>query len=148
MGEGQLEFRNSVLQEKYRKMKEDEVRFEMFGTEDAETIVVAFGTAARIAFSAVKKLRSEGSKLGFFRPISLFPFPEKELASLANPKRRFITIELNAGQMVEDVRLAVNGKSEVLFYGRTGGAIMTPEDIYEELNLLSVVNPVKRATVF
>ena len=140
MGEGELEVRNSILQEKYRKMKEDEVRFEMFGTEDAETIVVAFGTAARIAFSAVKKLRSEGSRLGFFRPISLFPFPEKELASLANPKRRFITIELNAGQMVEDVRLAVNGKSEVLFYGRTGGAIMTPEDIYEELNLLSVVN--------
>ena len=140
MGEGQLEFRNSILQGKYRKMKEDEVRFEMFGTEDAETIVVAFGTAARIAFSAVKKLRSEGSRLGFFRPISLFPFPEKELAALANPKRRFITIELNAGQMVEDVRLAVNGKSEVLFYGRTGGAIMTPEDIYEELNLLSVVN--------
>ncbi|HBU05131.1 MAG TPA: 3-methyl-2-oxobutanoate dehydrogenase subunit beta, partial [Nitrospiraceae bacterium] len=88
----------------------------------------------------VKKLRSEGSRLGFFRPISLFPFPEKELSSLANPKRRFITIELNAGQMVEDVRLAVNGKSEVLFYGRTGGAIMTPEEIYEELNLLSVVN--------
>ena len=114
MGEGELEVRNSILQEKYRKMKEDEVRFEMFGTEDAETIVVAFGTAARIAFSAVKKLRSEGSRLGFFRPISLFPFPEKELASLANPKRRFITIELNAGQMVEDVRLAVNGKSEVL----------------------------------
>lgn len=140
MGEGELESRNSILQEKYRKMKEDEVRFEMFGTEDAETIVVAFGTAARIAFSAVKKLRSEGSRLGFFRPISLFPFPEKELAALANPKRRFITIELNAGQMVEDVRLAVNGKSEVLFYGRTGGAIMTPEEIYEELNLLSVVN--------
>ncbi|HBR21630.1 MAG TPA: 3-methyl-2-oxobutanoate dehydrogenase subunit beta [Nitrospiraceae bacterium] len=145
MGEGELEVRNSILQEKYRKMKEDEVRFEMFGTEDAETIVVAFGTAARIAFSAVKKLRSEGSRLGFFRPISLFPFPEKELASLANPKRRFVTIELNAGQMVEDVRLAVNGKSEVLFYGRTGGAIMTPEEIYEELNLLS---PVKRAIVF
>jgi len=140
MGEGQLEFRNSILQEKYRKMREDEVRFEMFGAEDAETIVVAFGTAARIAFSAVKKLRDEGSKLGFFRPITLFPFPEKELASLAAPKRRFITIELNAGQMVEDVRLAVNGKSEVLFYGRTGGAIMTPEEIYEELNLLSTVN--------
>ena len=71
MGEGELD-RNSILPEKYRKMKEDEVRFEMFGTEDAETIVVAFGTAARIAFSAVKKLRSEGSRLGFFRPISLF----------------------------------------------------------------------------
>ena len=133
MGEGELEFRNSILQEKYRKMKEKEVRFEAIGVEDAELIVVAFGIAARIALSTVKRLRREGSKIGFFRPITLFPFPEKQIASLANADRRFITIELNAGQMVEDVRLAVNGRSEVLFYGRTGGAIMTPEEIYEEI---------------
>ncbi|MBI5206081.1 MAG: 3-methyl-2-oxobutanoate dehydrogenase subunit VorB [Nitrospirae bacterium] len=134
MGEGELEFRNSILQEKYKKMRDKEVRFEAIGVEDAELIVVAFGIAARIALSAVKRLRKEGFKIGFFRPVTLFPFPEKELASLANADRRFITIELNAGQMVEDVRLAVNGKSEVLFYGRTGGAIMTPEEIYEELS--------------
>jgi len=132
MGEGELEFRNSVLQKKYRKMKEKEVRFEAIQVDDAELIVIAFGIAARIALSAVKKLRREGAKIGFFRPITLFPFPETQLASLANADRRFITIELNAGQMVEDVRLAVNGRSEVLFYGRTGGAIMTPEEIYEE----------------
>jgi 2-oxoglutarate ferredoxin oxidoreductase subunit alpha len=134
MGEGELEFRNSILQEKYKKMRDEEVKFEAIGVEDAELIVVAFGIAARIALSAVKRLRREGFKIGFFRPITLFPFPEKELAALANADRRFITIELNAGQMVEDVRLAVNGKSEVLFYGRTGGAIMTPEEIYEELS--------------
>lgn len=139
MGEGELEFRNSILQEKYKKMKEKEVRFEAIGVEDAELIVVAFGVAARIALSAVKRLRREGSKIGFFRPITLFPFPEKQIASLANADRRFITIELNAGQMVEDVRLAVNGRSEVLFYGRTGGAIMTPEEIYEELNFPPVL---------
>ncbi|MEK7332023.1 MAG: 3-methyl-2-oxobutanoate dehydrogenase subunit VorB, partial [Nitrospirota bacterium] len=134
MGEGELEFRNSILQEKYKKMRDKEVKFEAIGVEDAELIVVAFGIAARIALSAVKRLRKEGFKIGFFRPITLFPFPEKELAALANADRRFITIELNAGQMVEDVRLAVNGKSEVFFYGRTGGAIMTPEEIYEELS--------------
>ncbi|KAF0144756.1 MAG: 2-oxoglutarate ferredoxin oxidoreductase subunit alpha [Nitrospirae bacterium] len=134
MGEGELEFRNSILQEKYKKMRDKEVRFEAIGVEDAELIVVAFGIAARIALSAVKRLRKEGFKIGFFRPVTLYPFPEKELAALANADRRFITIELNAGQMVEDVRLAVNGKSEVLFYGRTGGAIMTPEEIYEELS--------------
>lgn len=134
MGEGELEYRNGILQEKYKKMRDKEVRFEAIGVEDAELIVVAFGIAARIALSAVKRLRKEGFKIGFFRPITLFPFPEKELAALANADRRFITIELNAGQMVEDVRLAVNGKSEVLFYGRTGGAIMTPEEIYEELS--------------
>lgn len=135
MGEGELEFRNSILQKKYRKMRDEEVKFEGIGVEDAELIVVAFGIAARIALSAIKRLRREGFKIGFFRPVTLFPFPEKELAALANADRRFITIELNAGQMVEDVRLAVNGKSEVLFYGRTGGAIMTPEEIYEELSV-------------
>ncbi|MBI4689060.1 MAG: 3-methyl-2-oxobutanoate dehydrogenase subunit VorB [Nitrospirae bacterium] len=115
MGEGELEFRNSILQEKYKKMKEKEVRFEAIGV-DEELIVVAFGIAARITLSVVKKLRHEGHKMGFFRPVSLFPFPEKELASVAKPGRRFVVIELNAGQMVEDVRLAVNGRSEVLFY--------------------------------
>lgn len=139
MGEGELEMRNRVLQEKYKKMKEKEVRFEVIGVDDAELIVVAFGIAARIALSAVKKLRREGVKIGFFRPITLFPFPERELFSLANAQRRFITIELNAGQMVEDVRLAVNGRSEVSFYGRTGGGILTPEEVYEGLNLSPVL---------
>jgi 2-oxoglutarate ferredoxin oxidoreductase subunit alpha len=134
MGEGELEMRNNMLQEKYRKMKEREVRFEAADTEDAELVVVAFGIAARIALSAVRKLRQEGLKVGFFRPVTLFPFPEKEIFALAGNGREFLTIELNAGQMVEDVRLAVNGRSEVHFYGRPGGAIMTPEEVQDKIH--------------
>ncbi len=137
MGEGELEKMNDILQKKYSRMKADEVRFDTYEIKDAETIVVAFGIAARIALSAVKRLRQEGAKIGLFRPVTLFPFPCNELNSLAGHNKRFISIELNAGQMVEDVRLAVNGKSEVLFYGRTGGAIMTPEEVYDELQSIS-----------
>ena len=128
-----------MLQEKYGRMKEREVRFDAVDTGDAELVVVAFGIAARIALSAVKKLRHEGLKVGLFRPISLFPFPEKELSALAGNGREFLTIELNAGQMVEDVRLSVNGRSEVHFYGRPGGAIMTPEEVQEKIH--SVLTP-------
>jgi len=79
------------------------------------------------------KLRREGFKIGLFRPVTLFPFPEKELSLLSGKNRRFITIEMNAGQMVEDVRLSVNGRSEVLFYGRPGGAVITPEEVQEKI---------------
>ncbi|MBZ0155533.1 MAG: 3-methyl-2-oxobutanoate dehydrogenase subunit VorB [Alphaproteobacteria bacterium] len=133
MGEGELEQRNYLLQEKYRKMKEREVRFQAYDVEDAELIVVAFGISARIALSALRKMRQEGHKVGLLRPITLFPFPEKAIGELAGGGRRFITVELNAGQMVEDVRLAVNGKSEVLFYGKPGGGIITPEELCETL---------------
>src|SRR5208282_1389828 len=133
MGEGELEQRNNMLQSKYCKMKSEETLFQTFFADDAELIVVAFGIAARIALAAVRKLREEGRKIGLLRPITLFPFPEEPIRALAGNNRRFITVELNAGQMVEDVRLAVNGKSEVLFYGRPGGAIITPEELYEKL---------------
>jgi 2-oxoglutarate ferredoxin oxidoreductase subunit alpha len=139
MGEGELEMRNKMLQEKYRKMREREVRCEAVDTEDAELVVVAFGIAARISLSAVRKLRHEGLKVGFFRPITLFPFPEKELSALAGNGREFLTIELNAGQMVEDVRLAINGRSKVHFYGRPGGAIMTPEEVQGKIQ--SILTP-------
>jgi 2-oxoglutarate ferredoxin oxidoreductase subunit alpha len=137
MGDGELEQRNYMLQAKYRKMKENEVRFQTYNTDDAELIVVAFGIAARIAMASVRRLRSEGHKIGLFRPITLSPFPEKQISELAGANIRFITVELNAGQMVEDVRLAVNGKSEVLFYGRPGGGIITPEELYEKLRKIS-----------
>src|SRR5208283_3362440 len=104
-----------------------------FFADDAELIVVAFGIAARIALASVRKLRQEGHKIGLLRPITLFPFPDAPIKALAGGNRRFIAVELNAGQMVEDVRLAVNGKSDVLFYGRPGGAIITPEELYEKL---------------
>jgi 2-oxoglutarate ferredoxin oxidoreductase subunit alpha len=133
MAEGELERRNEILQDKYRTMKMRDVRFQAYAVDDAELIVVSFGIAARVATAAVRMLRQEGRKIGHFRPITLFPFPEQQLRELAGPHRRFMTVELNAGQMVEDVRLAVNGRSEVLFYGRPGGAIMTPEELYERL---------------
>lgn len=132
MGEGELERRNYILQEKYRRIKEKEVRYTTLWIEDAQLIIVAFGIAARISSSAVNRLRREGKRVGLFRPITLFPFPEREIAALAGSGKRFLTVELNTGQMVEDVRLSVNGRSEVYFYGRPGGAIMTPEEIMEE----------------
>ncbi len=131
MAEGALEELNWKLKAKYDRMKEKEMMHDSLYTDDAELIVVAFGIAARIASSAVRKLRSEGMKAGLFRPITLFPFPEKEIAGLCDGKKRFLTIEMNMGQMVEDVRLAVNGRARVDFYGRPGGGTMTPEEIYE-----------------
>src|SRR5208337_1958548 len=133
MGEGELEQRNYMLQAKYSKMKDKETLFQTFFADESEIIVVAFGIAARVALAAVRKLRQEGHKIGLLRPITLFPFPEAPIRALAGSKRKFITVELNSGQMVEDVRLAVNGKSEVLFYGRPGGAIITPEELHEKL---------------
>lgn len=133
MGQGELEQRNISLQKKYDRMKRKEVMFDAYDTKDARLVVVAFGIAARIALSAVKELRREGKKIGLFRPITLFPFPEEQLAALSEKGRRFIVTEMNAGQMVDDVRLAVNGRSEVLFYGRPGGAVFNPEELYQKI---------------
>lgn len=133
MGEGELERRNRALQEKYMAMKEAEVMSESSDIDGSALVVVAFGIAARIARAAQRRLRAEGRPVGFFRPVTLSPFPEKQLSGMAGGGRRFIVIELNAGQMVEDVRLSVMGKSEVLFYGRPGGAIITPEEVYGEI---------------
>ena len=131
MGEGELEKRNYKLKEKYDRMKDTEVMYDSLYIDDSELIVTAFGIAARIASSAVKKLRKEGKKAGLFRPVTLFPFPEKKIAQLCDGRRRFLTIEMNMGQMVEDVRLSVNGKAKVDFYGRPGGGTMTPEELYD-----------------
>jgi 2-oxoglutarate ferredoxin oxidoreductase subunit alpha len=133
MDPGELEKRNLILLKKKALIRKKEVMFAAYDTEDAELIVVAFGIAARIALSAVKELRREGRKVGLFRPVTLFPFPEKQLAGIAGGKRRFLVLEMNAGQMVEDVRLAVNGKSDVLFYGRPGGAVFNPEELYRKI---------------
>jgi 2-oxoglutarate ferredoxin oxidoreductase subunit alpha len=131
---GNLEERNLFLQKKYALIRKKEVMFDAYDIHGSELIVVAFGIAARIALSAVKELRREGKKVGLFRPVTLFPFPEKQLAKIAGGKRRFLVAEMNAGQMVEDVRLAVNGKSEVLFHGRPGGAVFTPEELYRKID--------------
>jgi 2-oxoglutarate ferredoxin oxidoreductase subunit alpha len=133
MGQGELEERNNQLIRKYSIIRKKEVMYDHQDIGDARLVVVAFGIAARIALSAVKELRSEGRKVGLFRPVTLFPFPEKQLAKLAGKGRRFLVLEMNAGQMVEDVRLAVDGKSEVLFFGRPGGAVFTPEELYAKI---------------
>ncbi len=131
MGEGELEEKNWKLKKKYDRMKKRETMCDSLFTNGAELIVAAYGITARIVSSAVRQLRKEGHKVGLLRPVTLFPFPEKEFARLCSGKKHFLTIEMNMGQMVEDVRLAVNGKTGVDFYGRPGGGVMTPEELYE-----------------
>jgi 2-oxoglutarate ferredoxin oxidoreductase subunit alpha len=127
--EGALERQNYKLKAKYDRMAEREVMYETMLTDDAEIVVVAFGTSARIAKTAVNLARTEGIKAGLIRPVTLFPFPEKIIAKVAERAESFLVVEMNMGQMVEDVRLAVNGKVPVSFYGRPGGAILSVEEI-------------------
>ncbi len=114
---------------KYDKMRAEEVRFEKINCDDAEYIFVAFGSSARICQKAIDLGRAKGLKIGLLRPITLFPFPEKPIAELATKVKGILTVEMNLGQMVEDVRLAVNGKVKVEHYGRTGGIIPSPESV-------------------
>ena len=126
-----LEEINHRLFARYAELAEKELKYEAYMCDDAEVVLVAYGTVARISKSAVHTLRAMGIKAGLFRPITLYPFPEKQIAALAAKEsvKRFVTIELSMGQMVEDVRLAVNGAKPVSFFGRTGGNVMTPDDI-------------------
>ena len=123
---------NQKLGAKYAEIRENEVRYETYMTDDAEYIFVAFGCSSRICEAVVDLLREEGIKAGLLRPITLFPFPVKELAAFSEKVKSMMSIELNMGQMVEDVKLAVNGKCPVGFYGRQGGNIFTPEEIVAE----------------
>lgn len=125
--EGALAGHNRVLQEKYEAMQA-EIRYEAFECDDAELVVVAFGSIGRIAKSAIRTLRKQGHKVGLFRPITLYPFPSAPLAELAAKGKRFLTIEHNLGQMVEDVRLAVRKHGDSDFYGHMPGEIPSPDD--------------------
>ncbi len=127
---------NIELQEKYKKMQ-DEVRFENIQTEDAEILLAAFGLAARICKKAVEISREKGIKVGLIRPITLYPFPYKEIEKLSNKVESVIVVELNAGQMVEDVRLAVNGQCPVEFTGRMGGMIPSPDEVAAKIEEIS-----------
>lgn len=131
--EGELEAHNKVLQEKYREIEKHEVRCEEFVTDDATLILAAFGTSARIARTAVNMARDKGIKVGLFRPVTVYPFPAKRLRSLSEKVKDFLVVEMNTGQMVEDVRLSVSGDSKVEFYGRPGGGIPTPVEILKEI---------------
>lgn len=129
----QLEEWNISRFERYAALKEREVMYEEFMTEDADYIIVAFGIVARIAKNAIKEARKNGIKVGLIRPITLFPFPEKALAAAAEKAKAFLSVELNMGQMADDVKLAVKCKKPVYFYGRTGGVLMRPEEIVDAL---------------
>jgi len=124
---------NWKLVEKYKTITREITRSETYETDNASLIVVAYGTAARIAKGAVKKLREEGLKVGLVRPVTLWPFPEKQLRELAERVKHFLAFELSTGQMLEDVRLAVQGRSQVHFYGRPGGIIPTPDEVAGEI---------------
>lgn len=125
-----MEQRNLHLQEKYATIKEKEVRYETIQLDDdTDIMIVAFGSAARIAEKAIEIAREQGIKAGLFRPITLWPFPEKEIAQAVHGKRGVLVVEINAGQMIEDVRLAVNGEVTVEHFGRLGGIVPEPEEI-------------------
>jgi 2-oxoglutarate ferredoxin oxidoreductase subunit alpha len=125
------EAHNIKLQAKYRKMEEEEVRYELFDCDDAEYVIVAFGVSSRIAQKAVSLLRNQGIKAGLLRPITLYPYPTKIIEELAGRVKGFLSVEMNAGQMVEDIRLAVNGRVPVSHYGRMGGIIATPAEVVD-----------------
>ena len=133
----EMENMNLILQKKYREIEKNEVRFESIFTEDADIIIVAFGMSARVSFKAVELARKKGIKAGLFRPKTLFPFPINELQHLSNQADKMLVVEMNAGQMVEDVRLAVNGNISVEFYGRMGGVIPSPNEILNNIINLS-----------
>jgi 2-oxoglutarate ferredoxin oxidoreductase subunit alpha len=120
---------NNILQKKYECIKKIETRFENFHADDCEIALVAYGTTGRICKSVVTKLRDEGLMAGLIRPMTLWPFPTDIIKAVARRAKRIFVIEMSAGQMVEDVRLSVNGRCPVEFYGRTGGAVPRQNDI-------------------
>jgi 2-oxoglutarate ferredoxin oxidoreductase subunit alpha len=137
LGAKNLEQQNKKLQRKLAAIQKNEVRFEEQHLEDAEVVLVAFGTAARVAQTVIQNMRLEGLRVGLFRPISLWPFPKEQLEQLAREVKAFFVIEMNAGQMLHDVREAVayaNGPHfPVGFFGRMGGVIPTPDEVAEEI---------------
>lgn len=128
-----MEARNLHMQEKYRICQETEVRYETQKCDDADYIIVSFGSAARIGEKAVELAREQGIKAGLFRPITLWPFPSKQIAEVAKGKKGILVSEINAGQMIQDVRLAVNGALPVEHFGRLGGIVPEPEEIVNAL---------------
>jgi len=131
---------NRRLQDKLQLIRQAEVRYTEYETRNADYLVVGFGTAGRVAQTAVKQARANGVRVGLFRPISLFPFPEKRLEELSRQVRAMLVVEMNAGQMVQDVRLAANGRVPVEFYGRMGGMVPFPDEVYEAIQRLSAAS--------
>ena len=133
----ELENKVRARYERYAQIEENEVRYEEYKTEDADIIITAFGATSRVAKSAINTARDMGIKAGLIRPITLWPFPKKIIAKRAETAIAFLSVEMNMGQMVDDVRLAVNGKKPVYFFGRTGGIVPTAEEIIAELEKIN-----------
>ena len=134
----EMEKNNIRFQAKYKEIEENEVRFEEIHCEDAEYLIVAFGSMARIGQKAMEMAREEGLKVGMLRPITLWPFPTKAIAAYADKVKGILVTELNAGKMIADVRLAVNGKVKVEHFGRLGGIVPDPDEIVEALAKLKI----------
>lgn len=128
-----MERRNLALQEKYKTVRENEVRYETMGCEDADYLIVAFGSAARISEKAIEMAREQGIRAGLLRPITLWPFPSDAVREIACSKKGALSVEINAGQMIEDIRLAVNGAVPVEHFGRLGGIVPEPDEIVKAL---------------
>ncbi len=129
----EMEAINLRMQAKYRHIEETEVRFEEINCEDAEYLFVAFGSCARIAQKSMEVARQQGIKVGLLRPITLYPFPTEAIASYAGKVKGMLSVELNAGQMIEDIRLAVEGRTKVEWFGRLGGIVPDPDEVVEAL---------------
>ena len=136
LGDGALEEHNKKLQEQFNNIKKNEIRAETLNIKDADIILVAYGSVARIARAGMELGRAKGLKVGLIRPITLWPFPEKTIADISGKAKKFLVVEMSAGQMVEDVMLAVKGRAEVDFYGRMGGGIPTEEEILKKIEAL------------
>lgn len=126
-----MEVNNNRFQATYKQIEENEVRFEEIGTDDCDYLIVAFGSMARISRKAVEIARQQGIKIGILRPITLWPFPKKEVARLAAQVKGILVVEINAGQMVEDVRLAAGSNVKIEHFGRLGGIVPTPDEILD-----------------
>jgi 2-oxoglutarate ferredoxin oxidoreductase subunit alpha len=131
--DGELSEHNWKLYQKYEQMKKEEIRFESLFTEDAKLIVAAFGSMARVSKTSVELAREEGMKVGLLRPITLFPFPEKALYDLSQRVKLFLTVELNTGQMLEDIKLSLERNAQVYFYGKPPGSLPSPQEVLEEI---------------
>jgi 2-oxoglutarate ferredoxin oxidoreductase subunit alpha len=131
LAEEQTNFR---LLNRWKDVQKNEVRYKEYFLEDAEIVIVGFGTAGRVALSAVREARTQGIKVGLLRPITVSPFPLDELSRLTGQARAFLVVEMNTGQMLEDVRLATHGQVPVEFYGRTGGVVPFPDEILKEIH--------------
>ncbi len=135
LGDGEMEAFHWKMHARYKELAEKESRWEEYETSDADLVIAAFGVTSRIARTAVEMARAEGIKVGLFRPVTLFPFPEKAIASLSSRCKLWLTVELSTGQMVDDVRLSVARDAEVCFYGRPPGmgSLPTPEELLNQI---------------